>query len=450
MGTTGINLGSLGSTNGIGGLGAGINVQSFVSAELAAPLAQVQQLQSEQSTFSSQTSALQQIQNDLNNLQSAEQALSNPLGALNAQTADSSNSNVLNATADGTATAGVHTITVNSLATTSSYYTNDVATGDTAIGTGSFQLQIGSNTPVPITVDSTNNTLNKLAASINSQNLGVSASVVNDANGARLALVSNSTGAPGDLTVSGNTTGLNFTKAVTGSNASLTVDGIPISSTTGTVTGVIPGVTLQLGSPSASPVSLTIGADTTSATNAINNFVSAYNQAINDINVQFAVNSDGSGGGPLEADGSIRDAQAQLLSAISFATSGNNGAVNLASIGVNLNNDGTLSVDSGTLQSALQTNFAGVQNFFQNTTTGFAQNLDTALNNINGPGTGSLALDLQGINQSQQDIASHINDLEASITAQQQTLTQTYSQMNVTLQELPLLVQQINSQLASA
>lgn len=450
MGTTGINLGSLGSTNGIGGLGAGINVQSFVNAELAAPLAQVQQLQSEQGTFSSQTSALQQIQTDLNNLQSAEQALSNPLGELNAQTATSSNSNVLSASADGTATAGVHTITVNSLATTASYYTNDVATGDTTIGTGSFQLQAGSSAAVPVTVDSTSNTLNTLAASINSQNLGVSASVVNDANGARLALVSSTSGAPGDLTISGNTTGLSFTKAVTGSNASLTVDGIPVSSTTGTVSGVIPGVTLQLGSPSASPVSLTVGADTTSATNAINNFVTAYNQAINDINVQFAVNSSGSGGGPLEADGSIRDAQAQLLSAISYSISGNNGAVNLASIGVNLNNDGTLSVDSGTLQAALQNNYAGVQNFFQNTATGFAQNLDSTINNLNGPGTGSLALDLQGINQSQEDLASHINELEASITAQQQTLTQTYSQMNVTLQELPLLVQQINAQLASA
>lgn len=450
MGTTGVNLGSLGSADGIGGLGSGINVQSFVDAALAGPLSEVQQLQTEQNTFSSQTTALQQIQTDLSNLQTAEQALSNPLGDLNAQTATSSNTSVLKASSDGTATAGVHSIIVNSLATTSSYYTNDVATGGTEIGTGSFQLQVGSNAPVTITVDSTNNTLNGLAAAINSQNVGVTASVVNDANGARLALVSNATGAPGDITASANTTGLTFTKAVTGSNASLTVDGIPISSTTDTVTGVIPGVTVNLSAPSATPVALTVGADTTSATNAINNFVTAYNQAINDINVQFAVNSDGSGGGPLEADGSIQDAQAQLLAAVSYSTSGNGGAVNLASIGVNLNNDGTLSVDSGTLQTALQNNFAGVQNFLQNTTTGFAQNLDNVLNSLNAPATGSLALDLQGINQTQEDLASQINDLEASITAQQQSLTQTYSQMNVTLQELPLLTQQIDSQLASA
>jgi len=450
MSATGINLGSLGATSGLGGLGAGIDVQAFVQAALAAPENQVQTLQTEQTSFSSQTSALQTIQNDLSNLQTAEQALSDPLGALNSQTATSSNSNVLSAAADGTATAGVHTITVNSLATTSSYYTNVVATGDTTIAAGSFQLQVGSDQPVTITIDSTDNTLNELAASINNQNLGVTASVINDANGSRLALVSNQTGTPGNLTVSNNTTALTFTQAASGNNASITVDGIPISSTTDTVTGVIPGVTLTLNSPSASPLTLTVGTDTSSATTAINNFVSAYNQAINDINAQFAVASDGSGVQPLEADGTLRDAQSQLLGALSYALSGNNGIVNLTSLGINVNNDGTLSVDSGTLQSALQNNYAAVQNFFQNTTSGFAQNLDTVLTNLNAAGTGSLTLDAQGIAQTQQDLATQINDLNANILTQQQTLTQTYSQVNVTLQELPLLIQQITAQLGTA
>lgn len=446
MGSSGFNLMGLGATNSLGGLGAGINVQSFVQAALTPQQLQIQQLQNEQSAFSSQTSALQRIQNDLNNLQSAEQALRDPVGALTAQTAASSNTSTLTAAADGTATNGVHSITVSSLATTSSYYTNEVATGDAAIANGGFQLQVGSSTPVTITVDSTDNTLNGLAAAINNQNLGVTASVVNDSNGARLALVSNATGAPGDLAVSANTTGLTFTKAVTGSNASLTVDGIPISSATNAVAGVISGVTLSLGSASPSAVTLTVGNDTASATNAINNFVGAYNQAIQDINAQFAVQSDGTGGGPLEADGTLRDAQSQLLSAVAFATAGS-GGLNLASIGVNLNDDGTLSVNSGTLQTTLKTKFAAVQNFFQNAASGFGQNLDNILNNLVEPGTGSLVLDLQGIGQSQQALTNRINDIQANINVQQQVLTQTYSQMNVTLQQLPLLLQQINAEL---
>jgi len=92
-----------------------------------------------------------------------------------------------------------------------------------------------------VTIGSTDNTLNGLSAAINAQNLGVTASVITDANGARLALVSNTPGSAGGITVSGNTTGLTFNLAASGSNASLTVDGVPVNSASNTVAGVIPG-----------------------------------------------------------------------------------------------------------------------------------------------------------------------------------------------------------------
>jgi flagellar hook-associated protein 2 len=222
---------------------------------------------------------------------------------------------------------------------------------------------VGSNLAATVTVDSTNNTLSQLADSINSQNIGVSASVIQDSNGYRLALVSTTSGAPGDVTVSGNTTNLSFTKAVTGANASLVVDGIPISSASNTISNVISGVTLSLGSPSPNtPVTVNVNPDTTQATTAINNLVSAYNTVITEINSQFNVASDGSGGGSLETDNSLREVQSQLLAALSYSIPGNNGIVNLASIGVNFNNDGTLTVDSGKLTSNLSSNFAAVQN----------------------------------------------------------------------------------------
>jgi len=89
-------------------------------------------------------------------------------------------------------------------------------------------VKVGSNTAATVTVDSTNNTLGDLAATINNQEIGVRASVIQDSNGYRLALVSTTSGAPGDVTVSGNTSGLSFTKGVTGTNASLVVGGIVV------------------------------------------------------------------------------------------------------------------------------------------------------------------------------------------------------------------------------
>jgi len=311
-------------------------------------------------------------------------------------------------------------------------------------------VKVGSNAAATVTVDSTNNTLSQLADTINNQNIGVSASVIQDSNGYRLALVSTASGAPGDVTVSGNTTGLSFTKAVTGTNASLVVDGIPISSASNTVSNVINGVTLNLGSPSPStPVTVNVNPDTTQVTSAINTLVNAYNTVITEINSQFNVAADGSGGGPLETDNSLREVQSQLLGALSYSISGNSGIVNLASIGVNFNNDGTLSVDSGKLASTLSSNFSAVQNLLQNTTNGFSQNLSTVLSNINSPGTGILSLDSQSLNNTSQGLSRQLSDLQAALLVQQANLTTVYSRVNTILQELPLLESQISQQLAS-
>ena len=443
-------LANTSSSSGNSSFGQGINVQQFVQFALANQQANITALQNQQTSLNAQSAEITKISTNLSNLDNAVFALKDPLGVLSSQVATSSNSAVVSATASSNATPGSHSVLVSSLATTSSYYTGALASSSSTISTGTFQVQVGSNTAVTVTVDSTNNTLSQLASAINNQNVGVSASVIQDSNGYRLALVSTASGAPGDITVSGNTSGLSFTKAVTGTNASLVVDGIPISSASNTVSNVINGVTLSLGSPSPStPVTVNVNPDTAQATTAINNLVSAYNTVIGEINSQFNVAADGSGGGPLEGDNSLRDVQSQLLAAFSYSVPGNSGVVNLASIGVNFNNDGTLSVDSGKLSAALSSNYSAVQNLLQNTTNGFSQNLSTVLSNINGAGTGILSLDAQSITNTSQGLTKQIADLQASLATQQASLTAIYAQVNTTLQELPLLENQISQQLAS-
>jgi len=443
--------GSSSSSSGTStGLGQGINVQQFVQYAVANQQANITALQTQQSTMASQTDELTKISSQLSSLDDAIFALKDPLGAMSSEVANSSNSSVVSATASSTATSGTHSITVNSLATTSSYYTGALSSSSSTISPGSFQIQVGSNSPVTITVDSTNNTLNQLASTINGKNAGVRASVIQDSNGYRLALVSTNSGAPGDITVSGNTTILSFTKAVTGTNASLVVDGIPISSASNTVSNVINGVTLNLGSPSPNtPVTVNVSPDTSQATSAINTFVSAYNTVISEINSQFHVASDGSGGGALESDNSLREVQNMLLGAVSYSVTGNSGLVNLASIGVNLNNDGTLSVDNSALSSALSSNFSAVENLLQNATTGFTQNFSNVISSVTSAGTGILSLDSQSITNTSQSLGRQISDLQAALAIQEANLTTIYSQVNATLQELPLLQSQISQQLSS-
>lgn len=445
-GTFGLNL----NTSGLG-LNQGINVQQTVASLVAAAEQPEQSLLNEQQFYSSQQSAVNNINNLLGNLQTAIQALQDPVGALAATTATSSNNNVLTASTATGSTPGTHTILVNSLATTSSYDTNPLTSGDTAFGQGQFTLQVGSGSPVTVTVGSSNDTLNTLASYINGQNDGVTASVVTDANGARLALVSNTTGAPGDLTVSGNTTGLTFNKTATGTNSSITVDNVPLNTTSNTVTGAIPGVTLNLTGTSTSPVTLTIGSDTTQTSSAINNFVSAYNAVIQAVNAQFTYTQGAAHQPPLFSDASLQQVQQELYSDVNYSISGNSGINSLASLGITMQSDGTLKVDNGTLSTTLGGNPSAVQNFFQQSSgaNGFAINFGNVLQNLTNPASGPLYLDLQGISQNQQSLQTQINDFQARINQQQQLWYKEYAQVNSTLQTLPLLIQQIDGQLAA-
>jgi len=459
LSSLGSSLGTFGTGTTSGtGLGQGINVQQFVQFAVSGQQANITALETQQTGLNSQASELSTISSDLSNLNSAVAALSDPLGTLNAEVATSSNSNALTANAAGTAVAGAHTISITNLATTSSFYTDAVATSSTALATGdTIAISVGGNSVASVTIDSTNNTLDKLAAAINNKTSAVQASVINDANGARLALVSATSGAPGNIGVTGglhltdvSNTAINFHQAAAGLNAQLTVDGVPISSTTNTVSSVINGVTLNLAAPTGSnPVSLTVAPDTSQATTAINNFASAYNTVVAEINKQFNVASDGSGGGPLEADNSLRQVQSLLLGAISYSVSGNNGIVNLASLGVDLNNDGTLSVNNSKLTSALSSNFSAVQNLLQNSGNGFSQNLSNVISNINGPVAGILTLDSQGITSTAQGLTRQISTLQAALVVQEKNFTAVYAQVNATLQELPLLENQMTQQLAS-
>jgi len=450
-----LSSGGLG-TAATGGLGTGLNVQQVVAAQIQADSAPLVQLQNQQTALSAQSSALNSLEVDVSNLQAAVFNLTDFSGGLNAQQVNSSDPTVLTGTASTSAQTATHNIVVKSLATTASYYTNPTtlpATGTTPLATGgSFTIVAGTNT-ASITINSTNNTLTGIASAINNSTVGasVTASVISDSSGARLAIVGNSSGAANNFTVTdtGDTTGLNFTKAASGADASLSVDNIPISSASNTVTGAIQGVTLNLASANLNEtVSLNVTPDTTQAGTAISQFVTAYNTVVGDLNTQFAINPITGSAGVLSSDSTLSLVQDQLLTAINASSAGS--VTNLGSIGINLQNDGTLAIDVPTLTNALNSNFSAIQNFFQSTSSGVGQALTSGLTNIADPTQGSISLDLKGITQQQTDLASQILDLQSNLTLEQQTLITKYSNVNVILQQLPALQQQISGQLAGA
>ena len=423
-------------------------------------------MQNQQTDLSTQAGLLSGINNNLTSLAQAVLALADPTGPLASQSATSSDSTILSASAQSTATPGTHEIVVTNLATTGTLYTDPLAGGAATtilpsnVTSGDIKLQIGGANgaieDIPITQGS-NDTLNTLAKYINTQNWGVTASVVTDAGGARLALYSQATGTPGALAITNNTTLLNFNAPVGGTNASLTIDGVPYSSATNTVSGAIAGVTLNLASASpGTQVQVTVGPDANQATTAINNFVNAYNAVIGNLNTQFTVDPTTNTEGPLGGDSALRSLQSSLLNDVTYSISGNGGLVNLAALGIDLNNDGTLTVNQvatdthPSLANVLAVNPSAVQSFFQNVSgTGFANNFNNDLANLTDLTSGVINVDISGNTTQQNALTTQITNLQTNLTTQQAALTLKFDQVNATLEAYPSLLLEVTSEIAA-
>ena len=424
----------------------GIDVTSAVNAILYADRAPERRWQAQQTTLSNQTAALNQLQTESSNLSNDLYTLQDPTGVLSSAVATSTNSSLLTASAvPGTPSSG-HLISINNLAVTGSWYSAAQASSSSTLTDGSsFQITVGSGNPVTITVGTGTDTLDELAASINSKSLGVTANVVTDSSGARLSLVADNSGAAADFTVTSGSS-LGFTRANTGTDASITVDGVPITSASNTVTGALSGVTLNLqGASVNTEIGLQIGPDTASISSAINSFVSDYNTLISDVNSQFAYNKTTNVAGTLQQDSAIQGLQSQLLQASNyFASSGT--YTTLTSLGITTNADGTLSVNSAKLSNTIANNSIAVASFFQGTANnGFAGSLSNTLSTYTDPTEGAFTVDLQSISSENQDLTDQINTLELYLSSQQTILTAQYNAADIAIQQLPQQIKQIQA-----
>ena len=198
MGTVGLNFGSPTS-------GAGFDVSTTV-AEIVSNLENVETPWKTQLTkLETQDTAISSLGTLFSNLSNDMSALTDFQGVMSQMEGSSSDQNVLTLTAaNSAAIAGTHTVEVTNLAQTSSGYLAAIGNASDTL-TGSITLQVGANgAPQTIELDSSDNTLAGLAAAINQSGAGVSASVLTDATGSRLSLVSGTSGAAGNIVVSSN------------------------------------------------------------------------------------------------------------------------------------------------------------------------------------------------------------------------------------------------------
>ena len=372
------------SSVSISGLVSGINVQSLITSLSAAYQQPITLLQNQEQSYQSTLSAWGSVQSSLSSLQSTVAGLQN-VTSLNNRTVNLSNSSAVSGTASSNAPLGTYSLSNIVLAQTQSVYSDDFASAtNTAIGTGTLQIQVGSGSVTNINIDGSNNSLNGIAAAINQSNSGVNAAVIFDGTGYRLTLTGNNTGAANAFTVStsgatGSLANLSYsasasggmTESQTARNASVSINGLSVTSATNAVSGAIPGVSLNLLQASGS-TTLTVANDTSAFVTSVQSFVTAFNTTMGTLNQLTAFNggstsSGASGSGPLIGNAGIQTLRTQLLNLISgqgIGTTPGSAYTSLGAVGISLAQDGSLSLDTGTLGQALQSNYNAVAGLF--------------------------------------------------------------------------------------
>ena len=233
----------MGSTGGVSG-GGGLDVNGIVAQILFAERAPARRLEQQRATLQATDSAYSDLASKLSDLSSKLSSLIS--GTFAAKTATSSNTSIFTASASPSAQAGLYTVKVNQLAQAGTFASTAFTDANTAIGSsGTFTLQL-SGGPQTISVAATD-TLTSIQSKINNLGVPVTAAIITDSSGARLSVISNSTGQANDIiSLSGSAGTLSFARTLSGQDAKLEVNGISISSSSNTVSTALQGVTLTL------------------------------------------------------------------------------------------------------------------------------------------------------------------------------------------------------------
>lgn len=273
------------------------------------------------SAYGTLRSAITELRLPMRQLSSAEN--------LKAFSGSSSNDAVAISVDSKAASQGSYTVTVDSLAQAQSLASGTFSDRDsTPVGSGSLTISVGDKTAT-INIDSSNNTLQGIAAAINDAGVGASAGVIDTGNGYRLVLSSENTGVDNAINISvadddgvnTDVAGLsqlafdgttnNLTETVAAKNAIVQINGIEISRATNTIDNAIDGVSLTVTEAGATSL-VKVSRDLGKVADRVGAFVEKFNALQQTIKGLSGFNAETGEGSLLSGDSTIRGIQNQL------------------------------------------------------------------------------------------------------------------------------------------
>jgi len=385
------------------GVGSNLDVNAIIQSLMDFESRPLLLLDQKEASFQAELSGYGTLKASISSFQTAVKELSDVSKYTNL-TASSSDSTVFTATADSTANTGTYSVETTALAANQKLIATGQSDTATSIGTGiltfdfgtisggSFDSGTGKYTGSSftsngagvktVTIDSTNDSLSGIRDAINAANIGVTATIVNDGSAStpyRLSLTSDNIGLKNSvkISVSGDAAldtllghdpaaTQNLSETVTAADSAFKVDGVSIVKSSNTITDVIQGVTLNLAKTnSGSPATLTIAQDTSTVTGSVGSFVAAYNAVKTSLDELTAYDAATGATGLLQGDTSVISMETQINRILTSSVTALSGPLTtLSDVGISFQLDGTLSLDSTKLQTAINDNFNDIAGIF--------------------------------------------------------------------------------------
>ncbi len=467
------------------GIGSGLDVNAIISGLMKVEQAPLTDLQTRATSIQTTISAFGEVKSAVATFRDAAATLALP-STWNATAGTSSDSTAVSVSTDANATAGTYAVAVTSLAAAQSTVSGTFASSSALVGSGTLHIDLGTwsagqaaftaksgSTGVDIAVTSAD-TLSTLAGKINSAGAGVTASIVTDTTGSRLVFSSNTTGTDNAFRITasdsdgGNTdaSGLSAlafdpaggtsttTLTQVAANATATINGVSVASATNTLTGVFNGLTITLAKVSATPVQITVAQDTAGITKAVQGFVDAYNGLSSLLRTDLKYDSSTKIAGPLQADSAAVSLQRQLRNIVGGSSSASSTFTTLSQVGLEVQPDGTLKLNSTKLTSALTSNPSELKKLFTNvdlTTSaknGVANRLRTFGDSVLGTG-GLLTSRIIGLNTKLSGNQKDQDNLNLRLAATKARLQAQYTALDAEMASIGTLSTYITQQIAN-
>lgn len=425
------------------GAASGIDTSALISATVDAASGPKQQLEERKDDYSSRVSKITELITLMGTMEDALEAIEE-IGDFRSfdATYDEDDAD-FEVKVDGDAVAGTYDVTVNALARAQM----DVSTSTFSSRTASLDFNSGDT--LDLTYDGTTTSID-LHDGTDGLTLVELSNTIDDIDG--LTSYTVYTGSVYQLVIQGDDEGetITATETVTGSDslnmatsvaateAEIEVNGITITDDTNVINDAIPGMTLTLTDATATSFSVVVAEDPDAIEEQVQTFVDAYNAVVSFINVNSVFDADTGIRGEFVGEASVKRVLGGLRTELTSEYTGlGQGYDALSLVGIELDSDGVLEIDSDVFQDVVVDEPDQVADLFTSAD-GFVAAMLARIDLYTDSIDGSLEV-------RKDTLEDRIGDLEDQIDAQDRRLARLQARLTTQYAGMESLISSLNS-----